>query len=137
MNKFLGIVLVVMALGIAIVPTFTDCQSQGKAITLSSGKTVPMKCHWTGIAEIATGVPLAAVGVMMTFNRRRNSLFTLSVMGSILGIFAVLLPTSLIGVCTNMTALCNTVMKPALTAMGSVAIVGSLGAMMLARKAND
>ncbi len=137
MNKILGITLIVMALGIAIVPAFTDCQSQGKAIVLSSGKTVPMKCHWTGIAEIATGVPLAAVGIMMTFTRRKNSLYTLSGMGGILGIFAVLLPTTLIGVCTNMTALCNTVMQPTLTAMGSVAIAGSLGAMVLARKASS
>ncbi len=137
MNRFLGVALIVMALAIAIVPAFTDCQSQGKALTLANGRTVPMKCHWTGVAEIATGVPLMAVGAMMTFTRRKRNLLGLGVMGSILGIFAILLPTQMIGVCTSMTGLCNTVMKPTLVTLGSLAIVGSLGVMVIARKASD
>jgi len=136
-NRFLGVALIVMALAIAIVPAFTDCQSQGKALTLANGRTVPMKCHWTGVAEIATGVPLMAVGAMMTFTRRKRNLLGLGVMGSILGIFAILLPTQMIGVCTSMTGLCNTVMKPTLVTLGSLAIVGSLGVMVIARKASD
>jgi len=51
------IALVALALGTAIVPQFTDCASQGKAITLANGKTVEMKCHWTARAEIAVGRP--------------------------------------------------------------------------------
>ena len=136
MNKFLGIALIVLALAIAIVPIFTDCQSQGKSLTLANGNSIPMKCHWTGLAEIAAGVPLIAVGAMMVANRRKENLLNLGIMGSILGILVILLPTNLIGVCQS-AMLCNTAMKPALIVLGSLAIVASLATIVLARKAND
>jgi hypothetical protein len=135
-NKFLGITLIVLALAIAIVPTFTDCQSQGKAITLPNGTTTPMKCHWTGVAEIATGVPLLAVGAMMTASRRKGNLRILGGMGGILGVFAILLPTQLIGVCQT-SMLCHTAMQPSLVVLGSLAIVSSGMAIMLSRKAAE
>ena len=56
MNKAMGIGLILMALVIAIVPVFTDCQSQGRSLTTQDGKSVPMKCHWTGIAEIGVAL---------------------------------------------------------------------------------
>jgi hypothetical protein len=135
-NKFLGITLIVLALALAIIPTFTDCQSQGKAISLPNGSTVPMKCHWTGVGEIATGVPLLAVGAMMTASRRKTNLRILGGMGGILGIFAILLPTQLIGVCQS-SMLCHTVMQPSLVVLGSLAIVSSGVAMVISRKASD
>ena len=92
MIKFLGIAIIVLALAIAIIPGFTDCQSQGKSIALANGNTIPMKCHWTGVAEIAVGVPLLAVGSLITASRRKDSLLNLGIMGSILGAFAILLP---------------------------------------------
>ena len=45
MNTVFGVALVVLALATAIFPQFTDCESQGKMITLANGKTVSMKCH--------------------------------------------------------------------------------------------
>ncbi|MDD5289416.1 MAG: DUF4418 family protein, partial [Dehalococcoidales bacterium] len=95
------------------------------------------KCHWNGIAEIGVAVPLVTVGAMMTFNRRKNSLMTLGVLGIVLGGMAVAFPNGLIGVCATPTMLCHTVMKPTLTALGSLAIAGSLGIMILNRKAKD
>lgn len=132
MNKFPGITLMVLALAIAVVPAFTDCQSQGSALTLASGKMVPMKCHWTGIAEIAVGIPLLAVGAMMIAARRKESLLFLGATGGILGIFAVLLPNTLIGVCQTPTMICHTTMLPALTVLGSMVIAGNIGTMALA-----
>lgn len=38
MNKFLGVVMIVMALTLAVVPLFTDCQSHGRALTLQDGR---------------------------------------------------------------------------------------------------
>lgn len=125
MYKFLGIALLVFALATAIIPQFTDCQSQGKAISLPDGRTIPMKCHWTARAEIAVAVPLLAVGALMIVSRRKGSSRDLSIMGGVLGILVVLLPSSLIGVCQSQM-LCNTVMKPALLALGSLVIITSL-----------
>lgn len=137
MNKFFGIVIIVLAVAIAVVPAFTDCQSQGKSLVTSTGKAVPMKCHWSGIAEIGVAVPMLAVGAIMAVNRRKNNVMTMGVLGVVLGGLAIAFPNGLIGVCATPTMLCQTVMKPALTVLGSLAIVGSLGVMILSRKAKE
>ena len=62
MRKIMGGISIVLALVIGILPVFTDCLSQGRSLELANGKTVPMKCHWTGIAEIGVAVPLASGG---------------------------------------------------------------------------
>ena len=63
MQKILGVVMILMALVLAIAPVFTDCQSHGKSLTTADGRSVPMKCHWTGVAEIAAAAPLFLAGV--------------------------------------------------------------------------
>ncbi len=133
MNKVLGIALVVMALAIGIMPHYTDCLSQGKAIALPNGSSVPMKCHWSAQAEIATAIPLGLVGLAMIATRRKEYLRVLGGAGAVLGVSAILIPTSLIGVCSSAMP-CHTLMQPSLVALGSVAAVGSLGAVILARK---
>ena len=137
MNRFFGIALVVLALAIAVVPAFTDCQSQGKSLTTTMGKSVAMKCHWTGIAEIGVAAPLLVVGAMMATNRRKDTFKNLGVMGVVLGALAISFPAGLIGVCQTPTMLCHSVMKPALMTFGSLAIVGSIGAVWVSRKLND
>jgi hypothetical protein len=124
--KIIASILVILALVVGLVPQFTDCASQGKALTLQNGKTVPMKCHWTGQAEIAIAGPLFILGGLMAFNRRRETLRNLSILGIVLGVFVVLLPTALIGVCANPEMLCNSVMKPTLIFGGTVASLASL-----------
>jgi hypothetical protein len=96
-----------------------------------------MKCHWTGIAEVGVAIPLLTVGAVMTANRRKQNMMTMGILGIVLGAMAIAFPNGLIGVCATPTMTCHTVMKPALTVFGSLAIVGSLGAMVLARKAKD
>jgi hypothetical protein len=135
-NKVLGIILIILALAIAIVPIYTDCQSQGKSITLANGKTVPMKCHWSGKAEIVTGVPLVLVGLLMCFARRKQGLFILSILGILLGVFVIFIPTSLIGVCTSGMP-CETFMKPFLILAGALVIIVSLCGLWLMHKAES
>jgi hypothetical protein len=137
MSKFFGIALIVLALGIAIVPHYTDCLSQGMTTTLANGKVQPMKCHWTAQAEIATGIPLVGVGAVLAFTRRKQAIFGLSAIGALLGVMAVALPLNFIGVCPTTTHICNTTMKPALEIMGSLIIIGSLGAMITAWRIQD
>lgn len=132
MFKLFGIALVVVALAVAIIPQFTDCQSQGRAITLANGTTIPMKCHWTAQGEIALAVPTLAVGAMMVASRRKESSRYLAVTGAVLGVLIILLPTKIIGVCST-AMLCNTVMKPSLVALGAVATTVGLLGLVLAR----
>jgi len=132
--KTLGAFLILLALIVGAVPLFTDCQSQGKALTLANGRTIPMKCHWTATAEIAMAVPLLVVGGLMTFNRRQETLRALSIVGIVLGVFVILLPTNLIGVCMNPDMLCNSVMKPTLILAGALITAASLVVLIILRK---
>lgn len=124
--KALGILIILLALVIGIVPQFTDCQAQGRALTLDSGRQIPMKCHWTARAEMAVGGPLLIVGGLLTRSKRKESLRNLSILGIALGAFAILLPTSLIGVCMSDEMLCNILMKPTLIFGGTLTIATSL-----------
>ena len=126
MKKIMGVLIVVLALVIGIVPLFTDCLSQGRSLTTTDGKVVPMKCHWTAIAEIAAAIPLGLVGIFNIFSKRKESSTMLSVLGIALGTLVILLPTTLIGVCANPTMLCNMVMKPTLISAGGLSIAASL-----------
>lgn len=132
--KTIGTFLIFMALIVGAVPLFTDCQSQGKAMTLANGRTVPMKCHWTGRAEIAMAAPLLVVGGLMTSDRRRKTLRALSILGIVLGVFVILLPTNLIGVCMGAEMLCNMAMRPTLVLTGALIASASLVALMILRR---
>ena len=57
--------IMVIALVIIIVPQFTNCTANGGMVTTAAGKQIPMKCYWTAHAEIAAGVPLLALGLLM------------------------------------------------------------------------
>jgi hypothetical protein len=128
--KVIAVILVVLALVIGVVPQFTDCQSQGKAITLANGKTIPMKCHWTAIAEIVTAVTLGAVGVLLFVSKRKETRLVLAVLAAVLGAFSLLLPTVLIGVCSS-GMMCEIVMKPLLVLCGILVMLAGLVALIL------
>ncbi|MHB1356964.1 MAG: DUF4418 family protein [Anaerolineae bacterium] len=129
--KVIAVILVVLALVIGIVPQFTDCQSQGKAITLANGKTIPMKCHWTAVAEIVTAVTLSAVGVLLFVSKRKETKLVLSVLAVVLGAFSLLLPTVLIGVCSS-GMVCEIVMKPLLVLCSILVMVAGVVAVIFA-----
>ena len=137
MKKVMGVFSIVLALAIGILPMFTDCLSQGKALELANGKTVPMKCHWTGIAEIGVALPLAVVGIFEIVSKRKETFNFLSGTGVALGAMAILFPTTLIGVCANPSMLCNMVMKPGLVLSGALAIAVSAVVFIAARKMAD
>jgi len=126
MRKLMGGISIVLALVIGILPAFTDCQSQGRSLELANGKTVPMKCHWTGIASIGVAVPLGLVGLSEILSKRKETFNILSMFGVVLGALAILFPTVLIGVCANPDMVCNMIMKPALILSGTLAVGASM-----------
>ena len=126
MKKIMGGLTIILALVIGILPAFTDCLSQGRSLELADGKTVPMKCHWTGIAEIGVAIPLGLVGIFDIVSKRKETFTFLSSFGVVLGALAILFPTVLIGVCANPDMLCNMIMRPGLVLSGSLAIAASL-----------
>src|SRR5512143_2257450 len=126
MNKTMVVVLIVLALVIAIVPLFTDCLANGRSLTTADGRSVPMKCHWTAIAEIGLAVPLLLIGVFNLTSKRKETFSTLNVIGVALGALVVLFPTVLIGVCANAMMPCNMIEKPTLMLSGILIVGASL-----------
>ena len=135
--KIAAVLIVVLALVIGIVPQFTDCQSQGRAIELPNGKTVAMKCHWTATAELALAIPIAAVGVLLGFSRRKESMRNLSILGIVLGAVAILVPATLIGVCASADMICNSVMRPLLILMGTLLMAISVVTLIASNRITD
>jgi Domain of unknown function (DUF4418) len=125
--KVAAVIIILLAAVVGVVPQFTDCQSRGKAIELPSGKSLPMKCHWTARAEIALAVPLLLCGVSLLVSRRKESWRPQAVLTIALGLFVVLLPTVLIGVCVKPDMVCRALMKPTLTLAGFLVV--ALGAL--------
>jgi hypothetical protein len=130
MKGFLGVFLVVLGLAIAIIPQFTNCEAQGRRLTLASGATTPMKCTWTARAELATGIPILGIGAMIVFARRNETLRYMGGLSLIMGVFAMLLPTRLIGVCSS-SMQCHTVMQPSLLTFGGLVIGSGIAVMAL------
>jgi hypothetical protein len=126
MKIFAGVLIIILALVIGIVPLFTDCLANGRTLTTADGRSVPMKCHWTALAEIGVAAPLAMVGLVNFSSKRKETFRTLGVFGVILGALAILFPTVLIGVCANPAMPCNMIMKPILISAGILAIGASL-----------
>jgi hypothetical protein len=137
MFKVLGIALIILAIASAIIPMFTDCESQGLQITMANGKTTPMKCHWSGIGELATAIPLAAIGVMMVLAKRKETLTYLSVFGIVVAGVMVAIPNWMIGVCATPTHTCVTIMRPLLTTFSSLAVVASIVGLVMSQRIKE
>ena len=126
MNKTIGILLIILALVIGVAPLLTDCTAHGRSLTTDTGKSIPMKCHWTALAEIGVAVPLALIGLFNITSKRKETLQTLSVIGLALGVMTILFPTVLIGVCVNPDMPCRMIELPTLILSGILVIVASL-----------
>ncbi len=124
--KVLAVFLIILAGVISVVPQFTSCESQGLHLDIKGGTSVPMKCHWTARAELAVGIPFGISGLILLLVKKKESRIALGIVSAFFGMFTILLPTVLIGVCANPDMLCNSIMKPTLIFSGSLAIAISL-----------
>ena len=131
--KVIAAILIILALIVGIVPQFTDCLAEGRAIEMPNGRSLPMKCHWTRQAEVAVALPLLAVGVLMLFSRRRSAQRILAAVALALGISAILVPAYLIGTCASAEMICNLLMKPILLFAGIVVVATSVVALVYLR----
>ena len=134
MKTVLGIVMIVCALALAIAPAFTDCESAGKTLTTADGRSVSMKCHWAGVAEVAAAIPLGIAGIYALRSRRKETLRFAGLVGAVSGLMAILLPTVLIGTCGSPMMICNLLMRPIVLASGIVAMAASAGLFFVARE---
>jgi hypothetical protein len=155
--KLIAALIMVLALVIGIVPQFTNCQynksmaAPATATTIAGATATTMagaqattpttaakaatttkpRCYYTARAEIAIGATLFIIGAFMLVSSRRETWRALSALGIVEGLFAILLPTVLIGVCMKNTMICREAMAPTLYAAGGVTIAASLAALII------
>ena len=159
--KVLALIIVLAGLVIAIVPQATNCEAQGgtmpsastggaataaawdvtapaagtafaSAQTTTVDTIVPkMKCLWSARGGLVVGITLAVVGGLLFFARRKETRRALSIIAAVLGLFTILLPTSLIGTCGSSAAVCNTTMKPLMLVAGGIALIAGLAAVVV------
>jgi hypothetical protein len=55
----------------------------------------------------------------------------------LLGVFVVMLPTALIGVCASPDMICNAIMKPTLILSGTLIVALSLGVTVMASRIRE
>jgi hypothetical protein len=65
------------------------------------------------------------------FARRKETRRALALVSACLGLFAILVPTSLIGTCGAEAMICNTTMKPIMMIAGGIAIAASVALLVV------
>lgn len=130
--RALASLTIVLALVTGIVPQFTNCSAVGRALTLENGNQIPMKCHWSARSEIAIAIPTALAGALVLVSATKEARRGLFAVSGLLGIATILLPTELIGVCSNPDMICHSTMRPLLIFTGALTLVAGAVGIVLA-----
>jgi hypothetical protein len=85
-----------------------------------------MKCWYTGRWEIVVGSIISLFGLLILLFKDKKIRIILSIFALIGGIFALLIPTILVGVCGNKNMDCQTMALPALIIFSSAVILTAL-----------
>lgn len=120
-RKIAGLAVALLGLLIFLVPVaiFPPCTA---LIETASGGTTPMKCHWTGQAEIGIGILILCGGVLLTVFQSQLIQIGISIMTALTGVLSLLVPTVLIGGCKMETMPCRAATFPALIVLSLLVI---------------
>ena len=78
----------------------------GKMLELTTGKTVPMKCHWAGQAGLAIAIVILAAAIMALLAKKEYK--GLMVITAVCGVLLFMVfATGFIGVCASETMRCQ------------------------------
>ena len=116
-----GIVLTVLAaLLIVGLLTFAEpCDVQGSQS--------PASCFWAFRATLGAGAVLAIISLVRIFEQDEGERRGLSFSAALVGVLIAAIPGGLIGLCSDPSLPCNTVMKPFALCIGiAVALVGGV-----------
>ena len=136
-GRIIGVVAIVLGFLVGAVPhyIFPVCQYFGMLIETAAGKQVPMKCYWTGNAEIALGAMIVITGLLLIVGKQKESRMLLGVVLGALGVMVALMPTYLIGVCATLDHPCHAGTQPALILLGVITIIVGMIAIATSRGA--
>ncbi|MBN7773242.1 DUF4418 family protein [Clostridium aminobutyricum] len=120
-----GITVAVLGAMIILVPVciFPTCSG---VIETAAGGTVPMKCFWSGRAEIGIGLLILCSGILFILVKSPLIRIGVSIMTALSGFVGILIPTLLIGGCEMMTMSCRMTSFPAVIVLSVLTIVVSI-----------
>ena len=96
-----------------------------------------MKCFYVAQTELAIGIAIAVLGIVLALLKDNVAQITASIALALNGIITILIPDVLIGVCKNAHMHCNAVTRPALNILGAVVIIlAVVGAVLFRKKEN-
>ena len=119
---FPGGIVIFLGLLLVFVPfhLFPVCAD---SIALPSGKSIPMRCFYTGRVEVGLGIALMLLGISLVIFRNKAIQFGLCLAGLCFALFILAVPTQLVGVCLNPTMACQIGTFPALMVLGGFVVL--------------
>lgn len=118
-NKITGIVIALLGLLTALIPTVIF-----KVCAAMDGKF--MKCHWTSQVEVALGISVLVLGLLIVLSKENAAASAYAVASAVNGVLVILIPTVVIGVCGSADMPCHSGTKPALIIAGALIAAAGL-----------
>lgn len=118
-NKITGIVIAFLGLLTALIPTVIF-----KVCAAMDGKF--MKCHWTSQVEVALGIAVLVLGLLIVLSKENAAASAYAVASAVNGVLVILIPTVVIGVCGSADMPCHSGTKPALIIAGALIAAAGL-----------
>ena len=115
-KKVSEILIIILSLLAAIGP---------KTIFPVCNGAMKMRCQDTAQAELIVGLLAACIGAGLIFVAKKKIRLILLALAVVSGIFIILIPTALVGVCGSPMMHCVTVTRPALIVTGTLLILVS------------
>ncbi len=121
---FLGALLTLLGVSIIVVPQFIFpvCET---TIETAFGGVLPMRCHWTGQAEIGVGALLSIGGLVICLVADPRVRLGVALMTACAALLAAAIPTEIIGVCPGRMMHCRIGTLPALLLLSGIAFAVS------------
>ncbi len=114
----LGLSIALLGLIVVLTPNVLLPVCEG-LLELASGKRVPMRCFWTGRAEMVMGGLILVAGLTMALIHSDEGRRRLSHQVAFRGLAPVLIPLYIIPTCDHPDMACNVGTKPALLLLGA------------------
>ena len=131
-NALIALALLVLGIILAVGPwvLFPVCEVEG----MLQPNGLPMPCGYTARAEMVAGSLLFIGGLLLFFVKSNDAKRVIAILSAAIGVWSILIPVYLIGVCKNLAHPCVLETKPSLLIVGAVVVIVSLVLLYLTRK---